>query len=281
MDITQWSGRAAIEAWLGAQAQRPDAALDLAGMALALAAIARPDADVFPYAAHLDALAEEAGALAYIGGRGGDPVAVLNAVLFERNGYRGDAETYDDLDNADLMRVIDRRKGLPIALSILYMHMARALGWPADGVNFPGHFLVRIGAGAEARLVDPFAAGTLRTPDDLQRLLRRYGGSDARLGPEHLAAATNRQVLLRLQNNIKTRCAQKGDAAGALAAVETMTLVAPGQPGLWYEAALFAAELGQLQRARASLETVSRLDADGGLAPQVKALLERLRARLN
>lgn len=282
MDVTAWTDRAAIEAWLRAQARRPDAELNLAGMALALAALARPGADVLPYAAHLDALAEEAGQLAHEGARGGDAVAVLNAVLFERNRYRGDDETYDDLANADLMRVIDRRKGLPIALSILYLHIARALGWPAEGVGFPGHFLVRIGedAGA-ARIVDPFDGGAVRSAAELQRLLRQVGGDEAVLAPEHLAPASNRAILLRLQNNIKSRSAKSGDLEAAFAAADSMTLVAPGDPGLWYDSAVLAAELGQLQRAGKCLDAAAALDRDRRLAGDIAALAARLRSRLN
>src|SRR5262245_29560752 len=133
VDVSAWTETAAIETWLLEQSRRADAALDLAQMALALAALGRPGIDVAPYAAHLDALAREAAALAAPEMRAAEQVTALNAVLFERGGYAGDSETYDDLANADLMRVIDRKKGLPIALSILYLHLARRLGWAAAG----------------------------------------------------------------------------------------------------------------------------------------------------
>lgn len=281
MDVSAWTETAAIESWLLAQSRRADEALDLAQMALALAALARPGIDAAPYAAHLDALAREAAALAAPGMRAEAQVAALNAVLFERGGYAGDSETYDDLANADLMRVIDRRKGLPIALSILYLHVARGLGWPAAGVNFPGHFLVQVGAGERGVLVDPFARGAVRAPAELERLLKRTHGPEAALAPEHLARAANRDILLRLQNNIKLRCVQAGDVAGGLATVERMALIAPANPLVWFEAATLNAELGQLLRARTCLEAVTRLDPERRLAAQVEQLGTRLAARLN
>lgn len=281
MDVSRWTDAATIEAWLKEQSRRADAALDLATMALALAALAAPDESAAPAARHLDALVREAAAMARPGLPAEEQVAVVNAVLFERFGYRGDSETYDDLANADLLQVIERRKGLPIALSILYLHVARGVGWHGEGVNFPGHFLIRIGQGAEAVLADPFERGAIPASRDLETILRRVHGVDAELGPEHLVVAGNRDILLRLQNNIKVRCLKKGDTAGGLAAVERMALVAPRHPGVWYEAATLNAELGQLQRAGACLDAVARLDREGQFKRQAEALRAALKARLN
>jgi regulator of sirC expression with transglutaminase-like and TPR domain len=281
LDVSAWRDTAAIEAWLLEQSALPDAALDLAQMALALAAHGRPGLDAAPYALHLDALAGEAEAIAATTLAPAEQAAALADILFARRGYRGDRETYDDLANADLARVIERKKGLPIALSILYLHVARALGWPAAGVNFPGHFLVRMGAAADGVFVDPFDRGALRSPAELEALLKRMQGEDAVLTSAHLALAENREILLRLQNNIKLRCLNAGDMAAGLAVVERMALVAPGNPAVWYEAATLNAELGQLRRARTCLETVTRLDRERRLAAPVEELLARLKARLN
>jgi regulator of sirC expression with transglutaminase-like and TPR domain len=278
VDVSGWTGTEAIETWLREQSRRDDRELDIAQMALALAALARPGGDAAPYAAHLDALAGEAEALSEPGMTAAEQVATLNAVLFDRGGYAGDRETYDDLANADLMRVIDRRKGLPIALSILYLHIARAIGWPAAGVNFPGHFLVQVGSGEEGLIVDPFARGA---PADLAPLVKQTLGPEVVSGTVDLELAGNRDILLRLQNNIKIRCLKAGDVAGGLATVERMALVTPDNPVVWFEAAALNAEIGQLRRARTCLEAVTRLDRERRLAGQVEALSQRLTARLN
>lgn len=102
-----------------------------------------------------------------------EPAAAL-AEAMRRQGYAGDVLTYDDLQNANLIRVIDRRKGLPVALGILWIHAARARGWRADGLAFPGHFLVRL----EHRvIVDPFNEGRLCDAAFLRRLLRATAGA--------------------------------------------------------------------------------------------------------
>jgi regulator of sirC expression with transglutaminase-like and TPR domain len=280
-DIARWTDARAIEAWLAAEARRPDADLDLAGMALALAALAQPGKSATPHVEHLAAMVSAAAAVARPNLPPAAQAAVIEAVLFDKLGYRGDGETYDDLANADLMSVIERRRGLPITLSILYIHTARGLGWSAEGVNFPGHFLVRVGAATDALIVDPFDRGAIRAPDELEAMLRGVQGRAARLAPEHVASASNRDILLRLQNNIKVRCLKRQDAAGALGAVERMAMVAPKHPGLWYDAATLNAELGQLQRARACLDAVSRLDTEGRLTRQAETLRNSLRTRLN
>src|SRR3546814_19245031 len=83
------------------------------------------------------------------------------------------------------MRVIDRRKGLPVALGILYMHAARAQGWPAVGLNFPGHFLLRLERHGERAILDPFNEGRVHGATELLDLLKAMQGQDAELGPEH------------------------------------------------------------------------------------------------
>src|SRR3546814_4700292 len=142
------------------------------------------------------------------------------AVLVERYGYRGDGETYDDMVNANLMRVIDRRRGLPVALGILYLHGARAQGWAICGLNFPGHFLLRLDLGAERSIIDPFNGGQTRDAVALRALLKGMAGENAELRPEHTRPVGCRDVLLRLQNNIKLRYVQEERSVDALAILE-------------------------------------------------------------
>jgi regulator of sirC expression with transglutaminase-like and TPR domain len=281
MDVAGWTDRGTIEEWLGAQAARPDAELDLAQMALALAALDRPAAAA-PHAAHLTALVADARHAAQANSPTlAQRVRIVNDTLFRRHGYDGDRETYDDLDNADLMKVIERRKGLPIVLSILWLHVARGLGWPADGVNFPGHFLVRIGDGRQHLVLDPFERGQTRDAAELRHLLKQMRGQSAELEAGHYAAAGNRQILIRLLNNVKLRRLKREETDAALIAVERMALVAPGDAAIWLEAASLAARIGLLKRAMTVLERVAKLDGEGRLQREVAALMQSLRARLN
>ena len=148
------------EATLRAAGEAADEVIDVARAALAFAVLDRPEAATARYENHLRILA---GDLAADMARQEDSLerraAALRAVLVERNGYDGDRETYDDLRNADLSQVIDRRRGLPVALAILWLHTGRAQGWAMAGLNFPGHFLIRLDTGGESLVLDPFNGG--------------------------------------------------------------------------------------------------------------------------
>jgi regulator of sirC expression with transglutaminase-like and TPR domain len=259
-----------------------DAAIDLAAAALALAALGRPGAELAPYRRHLQTLALDVAAAAKREGL--DLTArihVLNMVLFEDYRYAGDSETYNDLRNADLMSVIDRRRGLPIALSILYIHAARAQGWTIEGVNFPGHFLLRMRAGGSAAIIDPFNGGRIRGADDLGKLIKSMEGDDAELRPEHCQPAGNRQMLLRLQNNIKLRLLRDNKLAEAALVVERMLLIAPDEPDLWHEAGVLQGKIGNLRTSIAALEKLAALGRDGEQQNLARQLLAETKSRLN
>jgi len=174
--------------------------------------------------------------------------------------------------------VIDRRRGLPVALSILWLHAARAQGWAADGLNFPGHFLIRIASGDGHVIVDPFNAGAVLDRDALAELRRRFGGE---LTPDDCAPVANRAILLRLQNNIKLRLLQAGLLEQALTVAERMVLIAPAEPDLWHDCAVLHGEIGNLRAAIACLEQTMALAANEAARQAVAAELKALRARLN
>ncbi|MGE0119266.1 MAG: SirB1 family protein [Dongiaceae bacterium] len=260
-----------------------DAGIDLAAAALALAALARPEKPAAPYLAHLQTLTAD---VATAAGRTGTPesaerIRILNTILFETHGYAGDRDTYNDLRNANLMSVIDRRRGLPIALSILYVHAARAQGWPIEGVNFPGHFLLRLRNGTGGIVIDPFNGGRVRSAAELRELIKSMEGESAELRREHCRPAGNRQMLLRLQNNIKLRLLRDDKLAEAVEVIGHMLLLAPDDPGLWHEAGVLHGRVGNLRAAVAALErlaTLSRGGPDHGRAVQ---LLAEMKSRLN
>jgi regulator of sirC expression with transglutaminase-like and TPR domain len=259
-----------------------DAGIDLAAAALALAALGRPEVTVAPYRSHLRALAADVTAAARQEGLDlAARIHTLNTVLFEEYGYAGDSETYNDLRNADLMSVIDRRRGLPIALGILYIHAARAQGWAIEGVNFPGHFLLRLRAGGATVIVDPFNGGRLRGAADLGKLIKSMEGDDAELRPEHCQPAGNRQMLLRLQNNIKLRLLRDDKLAEAAMVVERMLLIAPEDVTLWYEAGVLQGRIGNLRASITALETLMGLSRGGEAQDMARQLLAETRSRLN
>ena len=265
------------EATLAAAGRAADAAIDVAEAALALAALDRPRVGLERYRAHLEEMVADAR-----GHRGdGPPAAVLAATVAGRFGYAGDRETYDDLQNANLIRVIDRRRGLPVALGILYMHVGRSLGWRVDGLAFPAHFLIRVeGDGARA-ILDPFERGrTLETPA-LRQLLKAMLGAEAELEAGHHAPVGTRDVLLRLQNNIKSRALQQQDAERAHRALAAMLLLAPALAGLHLEMAVLEAHRGNLGAALERAGAAERLAADDGVRARAALLRQQLGRRLN
>ena len=258
----------------------PDSGFDLAEAALALASLDRPRVGLDHYRHHLQDLAHDVASLADGSDLNGC-VGALNEIILERHGYEGDQLTYEDLQNANLMRVIDRRKGLPVALGILYIATARAQGWDSAGLAFPGHFLVRVEHGGARAIVDPFNEGRVCGADDLRDLLKAMHGAEAELTPEHYAAVSDREILLRLQNNIKLRLVQLDEAEKAAAVAETMLLFAPGVNALRREAGLLHAHAGNLQAATDALERFLEHETRDGPRHEIATLLQQIRNKLN
>ena len=271
--------RAALEA-IG---QLPDPEIAIADAALQLARIDLPEGDIAGARAHLSALAREAVAL---GGVIGPEDLVgqalgLARLLGEEHGYAGDTASYDDPANANLIRVIERRRGLPVALGILWLHTARAAGWDCHGVDFPGHFLLALASDGTQLVLDVFHGGAAMDARGLRSLIKSVEGPQAELRPGILRPMSTRAVLLRLQNNIKLRRLAAGDMAGAVACTEDMLRMAPDEASQWREAAQMHERLGRLADALRCGEAFLRLVPEGEAAARMRAGLAEIRARLN
>jgi regulator of sirC expression with transglutaminase-like and TPR domain len=271
---------------LSAAGQLPDAEIDLATVALQFARIDAPGADWRAAAGALSELAQQAVAAAASDAvaDAGDAErrrAALAAVIHEAQRYAGDSETYEDLANANLIRVTERRRGLPVALGILWLHAAEAAGWAAHGVDFPGHFLLAVEGGRGQAIIDVFAGGTGLQAPELRALIKRIEGERAELRPGLLRLMDKREVLLRLQNNIKLRRLRAGDIAGALTCTEDMLRLAPAQALLWREAGLMNQRLDRVSAALGCLDRSLELEPEGETARRIRAVAQELRQRLN
>jgi regulator of sirC expression with transglutaminase-like and TPR domain len=261
----------------------PDTEIDIGDAALQLARVDAPDADWLGARAHLSGLARDAVELA--GTIGTNDLSMraeaLAGLIAGRHAYSGDAETYDDPANANLIRVIERRKGLPVALGVIWLHTARAAGWGAHGVDFPAHFLVVLeGKGSQA-VIDVFGGGVTLDARDLRVLLKRVEGEQAELRPGLLRPMNARRVLLRLQNNIMSRRVQSGDLAGALTCTEDMLRIAPDHADLWRQAAVMNQRLDRVGAALRCFERFLRLVPEGDAATRIRGAMDELRTRLN
>ena len=278
-----WDARAVLTE-IGRQ---EDAAIDIAEAALALAALDRQKVEPEPYREHLAAIAAAMESQVEPGTDADGDAGLrsrsitLSRVIAGTFGYSGDRQTYDDLQNANLMRVIDRRKGLPVALAILYIHAARSRGWPIEGVNFPGHFVLRLHHRGRAIIIDPFAGGEPCDTATLRQKLKAAAGEKAELQPEHYAPVGNRDILLRLENNLKIRLIQEGELERAASVLEWMTLIAPKHAPLYREAGLIQARLGKLAAARAALERFLEISDNDSQRHQVARLIQDLGPQLN
>ena len=154
---------------------------ELAPAALAIARVEYPSLDAAPYVAQLDRMGREARARIGRDAAPADAVRLLNEYLYDENGFTGNREHYDDPRNSFLNDVLDRRTGLPIALAVVYLEVARRAGLAVAGVNFPGHFLLRSGGAhavdlagdsPDALIIDPFHGGALLSEMDCRQLLR-------------------------------------------------------------------------------------------------------------
>lgn len=244
-----------------------DDEIELDHAALLLSELDHEGIDLGPYYALLDEIGAR---LADFAARS-TPEAqgeALAQVFHAEFGFVGDAEAYDAPLNADLVRVLDRRRGLPISLALLYVAAARRLGWTAFVTNTPGHVLVRLGEGP-ACLIDPFHGGSAVSSERLAALLYGALGPQGRPGPQHVAPMANRGVLVRLLLNQASRAERGGDPVRALALYERMTQVAPENGDGWWELARLQLQLHDLDAARGSLSAMLEVTRD----PQRRELI--------
>lgn len=188
----------------------------------------------------------------------------LAALLAQAEGFSGDSDDYDNPRNADFISVLERRRGLPIALAILYISVARRHGWTAQALGLPGHVLVAVGNDAERVLIDPFHNGRIVDP---KSAAARSNGA---------ALLNNRETLIRLVMNQASRASRDGDEGRTLTLYRRLTLVAPGLPNLWWERARLEQKAGDKEAARRSLAAMRETTHDPALEGQIRAAFETL-----
>lgn len=207
---------------------RDDFALDRA--ALMIGSWDYPARDLAAYRAQLDTLA---GYVQPAVARADGGIARARAIsdgLFDRLGFAGNTGDYYDPRNSFLCEVLERRVGIPISLSVLYLEVARRVGVIAQGVNFPGHFLVRVAIEDAWLYLDPFSGGRALAPADLEALLRRTTTPDAVLEPAVIAAATKRQIVGRMLVNLAGIYGRNGDLPRSLDVLEHLAILEPNNP---------------------------------------------------
>jgi len=238
---------------------RPETAIDLAEAALVIAQEEYPKLEVARYLSCLDAMGTDV--LARVGPTE-DPhrlIAALGDYLFREQGFHGNTDDYYDPRNSFLNDVLDRRTGIPITLSTVYMEVGRRLGLRLHGVGMPGHFLVKYVGGNEEIVIDPFSGGAILSHADCQRLLDKIYQGKVAFEPRFLATVGTRQILNRMLSNLKAIYFQKQEFAKALGVVERLLILAPRTATEIRDRGLLLSQLKRYPEATADLERYLKL----------------------
>jgi regulator of sirC expression with transglutaminase-like and TPR domain len=208
--------------------ERPEENLDLGRAALTIALAEYPDLDIAGYLRRIDALAVEVSQRAGVDADRYRLIAALNFVLFKEYGFRGNRDDYYDPQNSFLNEVIERKRGLPITLSILYMEVGQRIGLNIAGVGFPGHFLVKAKSEDEEIIIDPFNAGDVKSYEELQATLDQLYGGKVRLHRDMLAALPKKQIIKRMLGNLKAIYGRRDELVKMLAVLDRLIILDPG-----------------------------------------------------
>lgn len=248
-----------IDTIRGRQSFRDIAALDEEALPLDRAALIMaleeyPDLDVQEYLRRLDTLAARAEVLI---GEDSNPINTIegiNQVLYVQEGLRGNDGDYYDPRNSFLNEVLDRRLGIPISLSVIFMEVAKRISFPVMGLGFPGHFLVKHVFNDRDIIIDPFNLGRILTPNDCQELLDKFYDGTVSMNASLLQPMDKRAILTRMLYNLKGVYIQKEQNYKALSIIDKILMLNPWTPSevrdrglLYMETSLFAKALADLE----------------------------------
>lgn len=257
-------------------ARRSDREIDVVEGALLIATEESGEAD--PEACHalLDAWTEEL--TVHLDGVDGE-YARLQAIcrfLYDEKGLHGNTEDYYDPRNSYIDQVLERRTGIPITLALLLIEMGRRVGVPLQGVGFPGHFLVRHGRHPQI-LLDPFDGGRLLTREDCAEILHRVSRGRISFSWRLLQPVGPREILLRINNNLRGVYLSRGEIERALAAVERILLLYPEEPCYRRDRGLLRLKLGRCCAGIRDLEAYLEAEPEAHDWDDLAELLERAR----
>jgi regulator of sirC expression with transglutaminase-like and TPR domain len=250
--------------------ERPPEDIRLAEGALLIALEAYPDLDVDACLQRLDGMAEAVSARLGLELEPRRIASHLNACLFKEQGLRGNRRDYYDTRNSFLNEVLERKVGIPITLSIIYLEVGRRVGLPVNGVGLPGHFIVQYGAHPEPFYIDPFHNGKILSERDCADRVAQIYGRDLPWQASYLDVVDDLHILSRVLNNLKIIYVRKGAHELALGAVERLVLLQPDAPSEIRDRGLLRAQLGYLQPALEDLNTYLEACPEAPDAPAMR-----------
>ncbi len=260
--------------------RQPEEQIRLDEAALLLARTEYPRLNVAEQIERLDGLAARAKCSPVRPPR--ENIRALNRLLFEEEGFSGNDEEYDDPRNSYLNDVLDRKKGIPITLSLVYIEVARRRSLPIVGVGFPAHFLVKYLGAAEMILVDPYNRGAILTREDCEERLKAHFGQQAELKEEHLAASTPKQILARMLNNLKGSYFRRHDYHKVLTMIELALAIDPASRQEIHDRGMVYFLMRRYAESKADcLRFLSMVPANDPQIAEVSQVLHRIRGLMN
>ncbi len=264
---------------------RGDESIPLAMAALAIARMEYPGLNPDPYLAHLDDMAQQVRSRMRKNPTARESIVLLNHVLFQQEGLRGNREDFYDPRNSFLNDVLDRKLGIPITLSVVYMEVARRVGFPVAGVGLPGHFLLKhYDVAAGEIFIDAFNRGSILSPDDCQQRLNEVYGAQVEMRTEYLQPVTNREILSRMLHNLRQIYLSQRNGRKGLAVLDMLLAIPPASAELLRERALLRLNLDQYLGAAHDLGKYLKLAPEAADAPAIRETFDMVRqmvARLN
>ena len=206
-------------------------------------------------------------------------VRTINSYLFDEERFVGNRDKYEDPRNSCLNEVLERRTGIPITLSLLYIEVAQRAGVHVEGVNFPGHFLVRcpdVGVASAGIIIDPFHCGALLSEHDCRRLLQQHVGSEVAFDASLLAAATRPQIIVRMLLNLKRIYVHMRSFPQAREVTEMLLALSPSARTELRDRGLLAYHLNDLTGALRDLQTYLKLSSMSDLDDEEKEEHEQI-----
>ena len=265
---------------------RPDDEIDLAEAALLIAKSVNADLDIERYLSQIEGLALQLAARLSDSLSETDRILALNRFLFDELGFAPNVENYYDPRNSFLNEVLERRVGIPISLSILYIEVGRRVGLPLRGVSFPGHFLVKCKVNDGLIVLDPYCRGVSLSLHDLQQRLREVKGGEVSRAiiAGMLVSADKKEILARMLRNLKAIYVEREDDNAALSVMEWIVVLAPTDAAEVRDRGLLFARLECPRAALADFERYLELAPDAEDAHELRTRMVELRqaaARLN
>ncbi len=256
--------------------QQPTAQVSLARAALYIAQEDYPHLVAEDYLAQFDRMADT---LRHRLPADRYPLKIIRAIndyLFSELNFRGNSVDYYDPRNSFLNEVLDRRVGIPITLSLVYLELANRIDFPMVGVGMPGHFLIRPTVDEMAVFVDPFHGGEVLFEQDCRDRIKQMFGDSARLEPQLLVAITPVAFLVRLLTNLKMIYLKNRDAPRALNAINRILLIQPEAVSEWRDRGLINYQQGRLDDAQIDLERYLYQHPDAADAFEIRRVIEQI-----